>query len=61
MTASTPAALDADVVIVGAGVIGLAIAAALAATRSVVVVERHESFGRETTSHNSGVIHAGSY
>ena len=61
MTTSPPAALDADLVVVGAGVVGLAIAAALAPTRSVVVIERHESFGRETTSHNSGVIHAGIY
>ena len=59
MTSS--AALDADVAIVGAGAVGLAIAAELAQTYSVVVIEQHESFGRETTAHNSGVIHAGIY
>jgi L-2-hydroxyglutarate oxidase LhgO len=51
-----------DVVVVGAGVVGLACARAARATgRSVLVLERHESFGRETSSRNSGVIHAGLY
>lgn len=54
-------ARDADVVVIGAGAVGLAIAAQLASTHSVVVLERHESYARETTSHNSGVIHAGIY
>lgn len=58
---TSPAALDADVAIVGAGAVGLAVAVELARTHSVAVVERHESFGRETTAHNSGVIHAGIY
>lgn len=58
---TVPAALDADVAVVGAGAVGLAIAAELARTHTVVLIERHESFGRETTSHNSGVIHAGIY
>jgi L-2-hydroxyglutarate oxidase LhgO len=53
--------LDADVAVIGAGAVGLAVAAELARTHSVVVIERHESFGRETTSHNSGVIHSGIY
>ena len=49
-----------DVVVIGAGVVGLACAASLARRgRSVVVVERHEGPGRETSSRNSGVIHAG--
>ncbi len=53
---------DADVVVVGAGVVGLACAAAIARRgRSVVIVERHEGPGRETSSRNSGVIHAGLY
>src|SRR5690606_23779150 len=48
--------------ILGAGVVGLACAATLArAGRSVVVVERHEGYGRETTARNSGVVHAGLY
>lgn len=51
-----------DVVVIGAGVVGLACAEALSrAGRSVLVVERHEGFGRETSSRNSQVIHAGMY
>lgn len=54
--------MDADVVVVGAGVLGLAVAAELArARRSVIVLERHEGPARETTSRNSEVIHAGIY
>ena len=51
-----------DVAIIGGGVTGLATAAALAAADlSVAVAERHSRFGLETTTHNSGVIHAGIY
>jgi len=51
-----------DVVVIGAGVIGLACAAALARRGdSVVVIERHAAIARETTSRNSQVIHAGLY
>ncbi len=47
---------------IGGGVVGLAVAAAAArAGRSVVVLERHDGWGRETTSRNSEVIHAGLY
>jgi len=53
---------ELDVVVVGAGVVGLAVAAALArAGRSVVVLERNEDIAREVTRRNSGVGHAGSY
>ena len=53
---------DVDVVVVGAGVIGLAAAAALARCgRSVIVLERHDAVARETTSRNSEVVHAGIY
>ena len=53
---------DFEVAIVGAGAVGLACAAALArAGHEVVVLERHPAVGRETTSRNSGVIHAGIY
>ena len=48
-----------DVAIIGAGVVGLAVAAELSSDRSVALLERHESYGRENSSHNSGVIHAG--
>ncbi len=55
-------AADIDVVVIGAGVVGLACAAALArAGRSVVVIERHDRVGEETTSRNSEVVHAGLY
>ena len=54
--------LDVDVAVVGAGVVGLASAAALSrAGRSVWVLERNEDIARETTSRNSEVIHAGIY
>lgn len=54
--------MDADVVVVGAGVVGLACAAELSrAGLSVVVAERHATPGQETSSRNSQVVHAGIY
>jgi L-2-hydroxyglutarate oxidase LhgO len=53
---------EVDVLVVGAGVAGLASGAALARRgRRVVVLERHGGLAHETTSRNSGVIHAGIY
>jgi len=53
---------DIDVLVVGAGVVGLAVARTLAlAGRSVVVVEAHDRIGAETSSRNSEVIHSGIY
>jgi len=47
-----------DIVIIGAGVIGLAVASQVAKEgRKVYVLERNETFGRETSSRNSEVIH----
>ena len=51
-----------DVIIIGAGAIGLAVARAFAlAGTSVLVVERAPQFGTETSARSSEVIHAGIY
>ncbi|MBN2484078.1 MAG: NAD(P)/FAD-dependent oxidoreductase [Candidatus Omnitrophica bacterium] len=51
-----------DTVIIGAGIIGLSCAAKLAEENtSIVVIEENASFGQETSSRNSEVIHAGLY
>jgi L-2-hydroxyglutarate oxidase LhgO len=51
-----------DCVVVGAGVVGLAVARALALQgREVLVLEAANAFGTGTSSRNSEVIHAGIY
>ena len=51
-----------DAVVIGAGVIGLAVGRALAlAGREVMVIEREHAIGTGTSSRNSEVIHAGIY
>jgi L-2-hydroxyglutarate oxidase LhgO len=51
-----------DVVVVGAGVVGIAVARALAQSgRDVLVLDAAEGIGTETSSRNSEVIHAGIY
>jgi L-2-hydroxyglutarate oxidase LhgO len=51
-----------QVTIIGAGVIGLAIARELADHASdIIVLENNDHFGRETSSRNSEVIHSGIY
>ncbi len=51
-----------DCVVIGAGVIGLAVARALALQgREVMVLEAAEAIGTGTSSRNSEVIHAGIY
>jgi L-2-hydroxyglutarate oxidase LhgO len=51
-----------DTVVIGAGVVGLAIARELALTgREVIVLEKNPQIGEETSSRNSEVIHAGLY
>jgi len=53
---------DTPLTIVGAGVVGLAVAARLARRfPETVVLERRERHGTETSSRNSEVIHAGMY
>jgi L-2-hydroxyglutarate oxidase LhgO len=53
---------DAEITIIGAGVIGLAIAEKISEEHSnVFLIEKHLSFGQETSSRNSEVIHAGIY
>ena len=53
---------DIDCVVIGAGVVGLAIARALARSgREVLVAEATEAIGTGTSSRNSEVIHAGIY
>lgn len=51
-----------DAVVIGAGVVGLACARALAlAGHETVVLERHGAIGTEVSARNSEVIHAGIY
>ncbi len=53
-----------DMIVVGAGVVGLAVAAELARNLEnpeIMLMERHPKFGQDTSSRNSEVIHAGMY
>jgi L-2-hydroxyglutarate oxidase LhgO len=53
---------DVEVTVIGAGVVGLAIAARLSQKREhLVVLEKNTRYGLETSSRNSEVIHAGIY
>ncbi len=53
---------DIDCIVIGAGVVGLAVARALALSgREVLVAEATEAIGTGTSSRNSEVIHAGIY
>jgi L-2-hydroxyglutarate oxidase len=59
-----PAPERCDLLVVGAGILGLATARELALRhpgRSVVVLDKEDSVGRHQTGHNSGVVHAGIY
>ena len=55
--------MDYDVVIIGAGVVGLAVARELAETlhKTVLVIEKEASFGQGVSSRNSEVIDSGIY
>lgn len=51
-----------QITIIGAGVIGLALARELSrSTADIIVLEKNDHFGRETSSRNSEVIHSGIY
>jgi len=51
-----------DTVVIGAGVVGLAVARACAERGlETIVVEQHNRIGSETSSRNSGVVHSGIY
>ena len=55
---------DAQIAIVGGGIVGLATALALServAAAGIVVLEKERDVGQHQTGHNSGVIHAGIY
>lgn len=53
---------DCECIVIGAGAVGLAIAAKLASVgRDVLVLEAEKSFGSVTSARNSEVIHAGIY
>lgn len=59
MTQATP---DFETVVIGGGVVGLAIAASLAERgHEVVVLEKNAAIGQETSARSSEVIHAGLY
>ncbi len=54
--------MDAEVTIIGAGVVGLAIGEKITGEFSnVFLIEKHSTFGQETSSRSSEVIHAGIY
>ncbi|MCX8028021.1 MAG: NAD(P)/FAD-dependent oxidoreductase [Thermodesulfovibrionales bacterium] len=53
---------DIDIAIIGAGVVGLAIAYELSEDLdNIYLFEKNERYGLETSSRNSGVIHSGIY
>jgi len=56
-----PETIQTECLVIGAGVIGLAVAARLAERYDVILLEAHTKFGQETSSRNSEVIHSGIY
>jgi len=61
LSVAAPTPMDAvECLVIGAGVVGLAVARALArAGREVIVVEADNRIGTGTSSRNSEIIHAG--
>ena len=61
MERASTSAID-DVAIIGAGVVGLTIAAEVAQQeKGIFVFEKNHTFGLETSSRNSEVVHTGIY
>lgn len=57
-----PTSPDVDVVVIGAGVVGIAVGRALARRgREVAILEAADDVATQTSSHNSEVIHSGIY
>jgi L-2-hydroxyglutarate oxidase LhgO len=53
---------QADVVIIGTGVVGLAVAERLSSrAKNIILLERHSTFGQDASTRNSEVIHGGMY
>jgi len=53
---------EVDITIIGAGVVGLVVSFVLSNLgKEIIVVEKNSSFGQETSSRNSEVIHSGIY
>jgi glycerol-3-phosphate dehydrogenase len=51
-----------DIIVIGAGVIGLAVGAAIVdKDKELYILEKEEVYGQGTSSRNSEVIHAGIY
>jgi L-2-hydroxyglutarate oxidase LhgO len=62
LSTSTAAETDTEVLVIGAGVVGLAVARQLAiAGREVLLLDAEKNFGTGQSSRNSEVIHAGIY
>ena len=53
--------MDVEILIIGAGVVGLAVAAELSTRHDVLVVERAHGIGQGISSRNSEVVHGGIY
>jgi len=54
--------MDADITVIGAGIVGLAVASEMAdGKKNIFVLEKNASHGLETSSRNSEVVHAGIY
>ncbi len=54
--------MDADITIIGAGIIGLAVASEVADSgKGIYILEKNESHGMGISSRNSEVVHAGIY